>query len=372
MFLLTISKAWMNQFAFIKIINLLSKINKASVVTFLSIMLVSFSWHVNAKAESIEVGELIPIVNLVLQGNIQCPSVETSSLDNNNDIFNPVLVDENGVLSSFVNGSNQSGISAEELGISSDLTGTNQIQGAILISNQQGVDALSGVVRIDGSLIVSSQSATQVLDLSALDSLVEVTGDVFISTANTNLSAFNCLSTIGGELNIQNSSNLQSISGFQSLKSIGGSFIVIVNNVLTRLGGFPQLASIGIDFRVSFNEQLRTITGFQALESVGNDFALLSNPFFDNLANFNTLTSIGRDFRLSSNSRLASVNGFSNLESIGNDLNVLTNASLVSIGGFASLKQIIGDLLIFDNQNLQSIGSLASLERGEVVLKCVF
>jgi len=96
---------------------------------------------------------------------------------------------------------------------------TTQI-GNLIISTQEDLNALTGVTRYEGNLLFSFPIQT-VVDFSALDSLVELTGNLtFNNTGITNIVGFDCLTTVGGDLSVSNNVSLTNLSGFAALTSM--------------------------------------------------------------------------------------------------------------------------------------------------------
>ena len=285
MFLLTRFGAWTDSTRLLVMMNRNKLIrNYLMYIKFLFGLIVVLLGQTTARAESIDVNALTPILNFILEEKVQCPSIEPS-----------VVIDDSGVLIGFS-------------------TPKNQIDGDVFISSQENINDLEDIVRVNGSVIFATQMASQSLDLSPLSSLVEVTGRILLNTGNTRINGFSCLTTVGGDLNIQNNNSLKTINAFPLLESVGGSL------------------------SVSINPELERIVGFQSLSS------------------------IGRDVNIFTNDELESINSFSLIASIGGSLNIVDNARLLSLGGFGFLSRdnVLGDISIVSNTSFDCANPVPS------------
>jgi len=303
------------------------------------------------KAESIDVDELVPILNLILEDEVECPSTDFDATQ---------VVINDGILVGFGDLLNVEGDFD-----ANDLNGF-LVQESVFISNQQDIDQLEGIIRIDGALAFTVDAQSVEFDFSPLNSLVEVTGDVSINVGNTQMSDIDCLKTVGGDFRMQSSSNLTSITGFRSLQSVGENFSIINNNALNRVNGFPSLESVGADFSVAGNDNLVSIGGFNNLKTVGDDAFLANESDLEYISGFQNLMSIGGDLRISDSQSLKRIDGFRSLISIGNDFQIFANEGPASIHAFPLLESLGDDLTIWGNPDLLGLGSLAQLSRDDV------
>ena len=178
---------------------------------------------------------------------------------------------------------------------------TLTIENSQFISEQKDIDELGLANKIEGNLIIDSESN---LDFSPLSLLQEVTGDFrLLGTAKqVTLSGFDCLSSVGGALDISgfdkfgerhSNSSLESISGFSTLKSIDGNLRIFDNIVLTDISDFPNLNSINGFFQISDDISLTNIASFPELSSIGEYFLIHKNSSLESFSsNFPKLSSI--------------------------------------------------------------------------------
>ena len=233
-----------------------------------------------------------------------------------------------------------------------EVSSETTFQGDIIIRNQDDLDNLVGITRIDGELRIFNpvfntlfNVAIDELDFSPLDSLIEVTGDVsFQDTGLTSISGFNCLTTIGEQLLIGpfggDNDDLVSVSGFDSLVTVRGidvlnndsleslpeflslessdlSINIVSNPNLVRLSGFPLLNNIRGNLVVEFNRSLESISGFSSLENIAVNLLIRANLLdgFTEISGFPLLASV--DSVINIGSVEVSNEGFSSLSSIG-------------------------------------------------------
>ena len=175
--------------------------------------------------------------------------------------------------------------------------GGSEIEDDVTIRTQADLDALEGVTKIGGSLVVSTDAAS--LDFSPLDELQTVTRN----------------------FNISDNGALLTISGFDRLETVGGAFVISQNPALTSVPEFGQLNGTGLRLDISDNASLTSISGFGQLEVVGFN------------RDFNALDEAG--FRITNNASLTSISGFGQLDIVFTVLVINANASLTSISGFS-------------------------------------
>ncbi len=211
----------------------------------------------------------------------------------------------------------------------------------------------------------------------------EVTGLLFISDHGngdiTDLTGLSILTTVGGDLAIQDAAALVSLTGLENLTSVGGNVeigdrLFGGNPALVSLTGLEGLASIGGDLIVLDNAALVSLTGLENLTSVGGNvkigddpFAidpLLSgggNPALVSLTGLSGLAVLDGSLTIKNNATLTSLAGLENLVSIGLHFAINDNASLASMSGLESLTFVDGQFSITDNPSLTSLAGLENL-----------
>ena len=240
----------------------------------------------------------------------------------------------------------------------------------IILSSQERVDQFVNdfgtCERIVGNLRIIAAVAgvdddgiggTEVSDISGLNFIREVTGKLIISVNLTEISGFENLTTVGRDIEITNSSTLQSISGFNSLQS-ARSITIALNQNLTEIDGFSSLVSLNESLEIGFGDSLTRISGFDSLRNLGQELNISNNPVLQEIPSFNSLLTIDNDLNLTSNPSLMFVDGFESLELINNDLNV---EDIRTIRGFTNLRTITR---FFDirNSTVEEIPAFNNLE----------
>jgi len=173
-------------------------------------------------------------------------------------------------------------------------------KGNITPANYGDVPA-SGVVAVDGDVDVSGGDATTVTDLSKLDGIVEVSGQVRLQGLAPGITAigggfntlFDALRLVGGDFTFEGNPTLQVT--FASLVSVGGAFEVNTNASLTTLTA-SELVSVEGAFEVNTNASLTTLTASE-LVSVEGAFSLSSNDLVDEIE-LGKLVSVGGDMTI--------------------------------------------------------------------------
>lgn len=284
--------------------------------------------------------------------------------------------------------------------------------GNIEFTTQEEINTFGekGFGKIDGDMLISSSGIDPIVDLSPLESLQSIVGNLYIgnnadlteivgfnSLSYTgslyiddnpqliNIIGFDNLESIGSNLNFSRNSNLKTIEGFNALKtidyslefysnnslqiinglnnlnSIGGYLLIEFNNNLITIPNFNQLKSIDQNLSIYFNKNIKTINGFENLIFIGGSLDL-ENESLITFSGFENLESIGGSLNISQNPLLSSIPKFNNLTSIQNNLNFVSNSNIIYFEGFNNLKLIKGSLFIQTNSLLELIQGFNSLE----------
>ena len=258
---------------------------------FFSLFVVLFAWQPTARAQETNTNGLFPIISFLLDddGTVQCPSVPELPVFTG-DLGSFIVTDDSGDfsagdLSEFLVGVTPDDGAPEGI-ISADfLTGDSATQflGDVVITTQEDINQLEGIVQIIGSLSVGSASLFQELDFSPLASLVQVVGGVTLNTSNANVMGFECLAMVGADLTIVGNNSLTSIDGFESLESIGFSLNIIANNSLENISGFESLETIGGNLAITDNLILENAGSLAQLSraDILGDIIIVDNASFD-------------------------------------------------------------------------------------------
>ena len=270
-------------------------INNALLV---SLIISLVAWQGTARAQETNIDALLPIISFILNDDeIQCPIIpEVGTFTPSENVSDFLPGDflsgdflsgdfSAGDLSEFLAGATSTGEGTTAADIAAALladSSVTQLQGDVVISTQEDINELEGVVLITGSLSVNSASLFQELDFSPLSSLVQISGSLSLNTSNTNIEGFQCLATVRN-INIVSNESLINIGGFQSLESIDGSLSVFSNNSLESISGFQSLGTIGSNLGLVSNPNLENLGSLARLNraDVVGDILISSNTNFD-------------------------------------------------------------------------------------------
>lgn len=148
-----------------------------------------------------------------------------------------------------------------------------------------------------------------------------IEGDVNIvdpyGTQIDNLQGLNVLTSIKGELNIENCDKLHDLSGLNNLTTIGWRLRITNNDALTNLNGLNSLDSIGGLYIVA-NNSLTSLSGLDKLRIINGNFQIgrdggLGNPVLTDLSSLISLRSINGELQISSNISLTSLSGLDSI-----------------------------------------------------------
>ncbi|MFK7775298.1 MAG: hypothetical protein AB8F94_24375, partial [Saprospiraceae bacterium] len=178
------------------------------------------------------------------------------------------------------------------------------------------------------SVTLSTQAEVDAFDCANYAGSITIQGGEI-----TNLNGMSELVTVGGNLLINNTTNLVSIN-FPNLTDIDAALRITTNASLNSIS-FPNLLEVGT-----------VVSGTYAAHSLYlNSNALLLN--IDDA--FPVLQTIGNNLYIGDNAALSSINTFNNLTEIGLDIWIRGNGSLTSIEGLTNITQIKRELLIENN-----------------------
>ena len=248
--------------------------------------------------------------------------------------------------------------------------------------------------RYIGDIVLSTQAALEELKTSGQpfesNNIIHIIeGNVTISGSVTDLSIFNAIDTITGNLQVEGVTQLGTLSkenspgsyeGFTNLRMIGGYFRVstidfynlkaLTNMSLDSLGYFPYLDSIGRYLEVTNNPGLQSLGTFSALRSVGNRIRIRNNDNLLHIPDFDNLVRISKKINIEENDRLLTVGSFPKLEEIVFDLSFTNNPQLTTTGSFPLLRSL-GTLGISNCDQLRSFSNFPALMRigSRLVLK---
>ena len=190
----------------------------------------------------------------------------------------------------------------------------------LIVNTQSEIDKLK-FTREVGNLIIASEGVDQILDLSNLNSIKEIQGNLYVIN-NTDLQSLNGLDSI----NLKGSVFIQ---GNKSLKEVN---TYITNNIIG-------------DFIVKNNDSLKAITGLSKVESI-------------------------KDLILENNKSLQNLNSFESIKEISGSVNIIGNKSFKYFKPFIRVVYFEGDLKIQNNKSLydaQVVYKLHSMAKSSVI-----
>ena len=220
---------------------------------------------------------------------------------------------------------------------------------------------------VDRSIVVASCNATgngtKIEDLSALESVTKIKGDLIVMNCPTlrSFAGAEKLLNVTDSVMVQMNGELKDVSGLSSLRAVGGSLVLIGNNKLRKLSGLENLRSIAGSLKIETMGQLVSLRGLAGLESVGNNVIIKSNPLLIEVGMV-SLHHIGTSLVIRYNKVLGSFSGLEMLMQIGGSLDVQVNEKLSNFTGLENLLRVNGSFGVFTNKGLEKITQLQKLE----------
>lgn len=140
---------------------------------------------------------------------------------------------------------------------------------SISVDDLTSFNGLNNLTEVNGNFYVRSVN-NNMLNFNGLNNLSTVNGNITITRSYfTDLTGLNNLDTISGNLEMSSCYALSSFLGFQAA-TIGGDFRVINCNFILDLSGVESLTSINGDLIIQDNDDLTTLNGLQNLSTVGS------------------------------------------------------------------------------------------------------
>jgi hypothetical protein len=156
----------------------------------------------------------------------------------------------------------------------------------ITFTSQSQIDSFQinypNCTEIEGNVSISGEN------ISYLDSLIVLTafhgillvGDAnYLGTQLINLSGLDSVTNIQGDLKIWGNDSLTSLIGLNSLNSVGGDISIWGTDALTDLSGMNNVTSIGGDLNIGYNDLLTSLDGLNNLDNNSiNNLTIVGNP----------------------------------------------------------------------------------------------
>lgn len=200
---------------------------------------------------------------------------------------------------------------------------------------------------IKGNLVIEKTDLSKYsTELAALESLVEITGNLIISSSVASEDfdyVTNRTNKKTWDLNILN-----------GLEMVGGTMVITNNSGMVSLDGFARLRHIGGPLLITGNKDLKEIKGFKKVVYVKNNIQIASNPVLEDISGFPKVTTLTGFLMIQGNPKLQTINAFGDLVFV-RDIIIQSNEDLETIAGFDGLKRLTGDLQIIDNPSLTGV-----------------
>ena len=254
---------------------------------------------------------------------------------------------------------------------------------------------------IEGSLVISATTLTEVPDLSSLE---WVSGDVqiFGNDELANIDGLAMLSRVDGEVWMSDNGALTHVDGFGALAYVGEGFTIQSHPVLTDLDGLANLADANaVD--INSNAALESVAGLDGLTAVSElniasnaslteisifnrpsaptvlDVLTLSGPAaVTDLDGFNRLEAVNSLLQITNMDEMLTLSGFDNLVVVDDmempcdepdpwmcadstGMEIGNNDVLTEISGFSSLEIVSGNLRIYENDAMTDLSGFANL-----------
>jgi hypothetical protein len=240
--------------------------------------------------------------------------------------------------------------------------------GNYIFTSQADIDnfhlAFPNCMGLLGNVSIIDMIGGDISNLDGLNMLTSIVGDFSITyNALTSLTGLEGLTSIGGELRIENSSALINLEGLEGLDSIGSGLRICGNDALSSLTGLEGLNTLSGDLNIGFmnkwgetcgNPSLTSLAGLEGLNSLAGDILITSNDNLTSLTGLDNLNSIEGNLTIYVNSALTSLTGLDNLTSIGGELQIIYNTALTSLMALGNMDLIGGDLSISYNYLLST------------------
>ncbi len=234
---------------------------------------------------------------------------------------------------------------------------------------------------VSGALTIEEDTPGNITDLSPLDSLKSIGGDlsVYNNSSLTNLDGLNNITTVGGAVSIQFNSmitnldelnhitsanaieiggnnSLTNINGLSNITSTSGNVEVTGNNLLTNLDGLSNITSVGGWLSVEVDTSLTNINGLSNITSVGQ-LLIVDIPSLTNLDALSHITSAG-GIVIDNNESLTNLDGLSNITSFSGRLDVQYNKSLTNLNGLSNITSVSSYLFVNNDSSLADLNGL--------------
>lgn len=237
------------------------------------------------------------------------------------------------------------------------------VQGDVTLNSHNSDDPITDLSPLQSLIKVErrlSINGTDITNLTGLDNLEEVSGQLFIGR-NELLASFEGLSKlnrVGGNFTLHGNVNLASTAAMTNLNTIGHVLSVSNHPLLQNLSGFARITEL-YALHIDDNASLQNLEGLNSLVEIDEGCSIESNPSLLNISALANLESVAT-IRLVSNTNLPSLNGLEGITTL-EDLNLTWNAQLYELTGLNNLTRVSRKLEIVGNNSLTNLSGLNSL-----------
>jgi hypothetical protein len=216
---------------------------------------------------------------------------------------------------------------------------------------------------IEGDIIINSSARSEITNLLGLSGLTRVDGSllIFSNDSLTSLDGLNNLSMIGNEFMVLSNYQLVNLSGLEGLMSIGGYTSIIRNFFLIDFTGLGNLSSVGYSVNITENRNLVSLNGLGQLDSIPGYLMIVENEKLTDISNFNGLV-YTQGLLIKDNDSLNNLSGLNSLLHIGDDLEISRSLALQSFEGLNSLQAVDGDVILHGLHAISDMSGLSSLK----------
>ncbi len=196
-----------------------------------------------------------------------------------------------------------------------------------------------------------------------------IKGDVTIQGADiTNLDGLNCISSLGGDLVINDNPVLTSLTGLSALKTIvRGDLVIQDNPVLWNLAGLDSLRYVAGDLTIASCDGLNSLAALGALGFAGGSLMVYENNSLTDLMGLGSVSSVNYWVLINGNNALNSLTGLDALDTIRGNLWIIANQNLADLSALRHLTTLCGQLSISDNNRLKSLKGLDNVNASSII-----
>ncbi len=226
------------------------------------------------------------------------------------------------------------------------------------------LDSLNSIVKVEGNVMLGeySDALDALTSLSGLDNLVEIEGDLTISSnILTNLNGLESLTTVNSISLLRNDA-LQTLDGLEGINSLEGKLEIGYSSIgapyLNDLQALANLSTIGGDLIIRGTESLSNLEGLENLVEIKGNLSLSENGGIHNLNGLENIETIGGAIGFSGNNQLEDISALIQIDSIHGGLYFYNNLSIENLEGLNNLEFINGSINITSNEALSDISAL--------------